>query len=325
MRLSRFSLYVMTRYLIFRILAAVPVLLGITLVVFVILSLIPGDPATAILGSFATPENVERLNQQLGLDQPLFERYFIWLGNLLQGDFGRSFALNRPVIDEILERFNATLVLSGTAFVICSLVGIAAGVISATRQYGWADKIITFSVLIGISVPSFFLGMMMILYFAVQLRWFPASGMYSLYGGGDLVDLLDHLIMPAIALAAVATGVIARMSRAAMLEVLRLDFIRTARAKGASERRVILRHALRHAIVSILPILGLQAGFVLSGAVYIEIVFQWPGVGRMLVDAILARDIILVQGGVLFVASCYVFFNITVDTIQLWLDPRIKR
>ena len=325
MRLSRFSLYVMTRYLIFRILAAVPVLLGITLVVFVILSLIPGDPATAILGSFATPENVERLNQQLGLDQPLFERYFIWLGNLLQGDFGRSFALNRPVIDEILERFNATLVLSGTAFVICSLAGIAAGVISATRQYGWADKIITFSVLIGISVPSFFLGMMMILYFAVQLRWFPASGMYSLYGGGDLVDLLDHLIMPAIALAAVATGVIARMSRAAMLEVLRLDFIRTARAKGAHERRVILRHALRHAIVSILPILGLQAGFVLSGAVYIEIVFQWPGVGRMMVDAILARDIILVQGGVLFVASCYVFFNITVDTIQLWLDPRIKR
>ena len=229
------------------------------------------------------------------------------------------------MIDEILERFNATLVLSGTAFVICSLAGIAAGVISATRQYGWADKIITFSVLIGISVPSFFLGMMMILYFAVQLRWFPASGMYSLYGGGDLVDLLDHLIMPAIALAAVATGVIARMSRAAMLEVLRLDFIRTARAKGASERRVILRHALRHAIVSILPILGLQAGFVLSGAVHIEIVFQWPGVGRMLVDAILARDIILVQGGVLFVASCYVFFNITVDTIQLWLDPRIKR
>ena len=155
----------MTRYLIFRILAAVPVLLGITLVVFVILSLIPGDPATAILGSFATPENVERLNQQLGLDQPLFERYFIWLGNLLQGDFGRSFALNRPVIDEILERFNATLVLSGTAFVICSLAGIAAGVISATRQYGWADKIITFSVLIGISVPSFFL-----VYFPVELH-----------------------------------------------------------------------------------------------------------------------------------------------------------
>ena len=314
----------MTRYLFFRILAAVPVLLGITLIVFVILSLIPGDPAMAILGSYATPENVARLNQQLGLDRPLFHRYFIWLGNLLQGDFGRSFALNRPVIDEILDRFHATLILSGTAFIICSVAGIAAGVISATRQYGWADKIITFSVLIGISVPSFFLGMMMILYFAVRLRWFPASGMYALYGGGDLADLLSHLVMPALALAAVATGVIARLSRAAMLEVLRLDFIRTARAKGAPERRVILRHALRHAIVSILPILGLQAGFVLSGAVYIEIVFQWPGVGRMLVDAILARDIILVQGGVLFVASCYVIFNILVDAAQLWLDPRIK-
>ena len=314
----------MTRYLFFRILAAVPVLLGITLIVFVILSLIPGDPAMAILGSYATPENVARLNQQLGLDRPLFQRYFIWLGNLLQGDFGRSFALNRPVIDEILNRFHATLFLSGTAFIICSLAGIAAGVISATRQYGWADKIITFSVLIGISIPSFFLGMMMILYFAVRLRWFPASGMYALYGGGDLADLLSHLFMPALALAAVATGVIARLSRAAMLEVLRLDFIRTARAKGAPERRVILRHALRYAIVSILPILGLQAGFVLSGAVYIEIVFQWPGVGRMLVDAILARDIILVQGGVLFFSSCYVIFNILVDTAQLWLDPRIK-
>ena len=191
----------MTRYLILRILAAVPVLLGITLVVFVILSLIPGDPAMAILGSYSTPENVARLNQQLGLDRPLFQRYFIWLGNILQGDFGRSFALNRPVIDEIIERFHATLILSGTAFLICSLLGIMAGVISATRQYSWADKIITFSVLIGISVPSFFLGMMMILYFAVQLRWFPASGMYALYGGGGLSDLLNHLVMPALALA----------------------------------------------------------------------------------------------------------------------------
>ena len=315
----------MTRYIFFRMIAALPVLLGISLIVFIILALIPGDPATAILGSYATPENVARLNESLGLNQPLLQRYFIWLGNLLQGDFGRSYALNRPVIDEILERFHATLILSGTAFVICSLVGIAAGVVSATRQYEMTDKLITLLVLIGISLPSFFVGMMMIFYFAVQLRWLPVSGMYAVYGGGDLSDLVIHLIMPAIALAAVATGVIARLSRTAMLEVLRLDFIRTARAKGVHERRLILRHALRHAIVAILPVLGLQAGFVLSGAVYIEIVFQWPGVGRMLVDAILARDILLVQGGVLFVASCYVIFNIVVDAAQLWLDPRIKR
>ena len=315
----------MGRYILFRAAASVPVLIGITIIVFVILSLIPGDPATAILGSYATPENVARLNAQLGLDRPLVQRYFIWLGNLLQGDLGRSFSLNRPVIDEILERFNATLILSGLAFVICSVLGILAGVISATRQYGLADKLITFSVLVGISVPSFFLGMMMILYFAVNLRWVPASGMYALYGGGDLPDLLHHLVMPATALAVVATGVVARMSRSAMLEVLRLDFIRTARAKGVRERRVITRHALRYAIVSILPVLGLQAGFVLSGAVYIEIVFQWPGIGRMLVDAILTRDIMLVQGGVLFVAACYVLFNIIVDLAQLWLDPRLVR
>ncbi len=315
----------MGRYILFRAAASVPVLIGITIIVFVILSLIPGDPATAILGSYATPENVARLNAQLGLDRPLVQRYFIWLGNLLQGDLGRSFSLNRPVIDEILERFNATLILSGLAFVMCSVLGILAGVISATRQYGFADKLITFSVLVGISVPSFFLGMMMILYFAVNLRWVPASGMYALYGGGDLPDLLHHLVMPATALAVVATGVVARMSRSAMLEVLRLDFIRTARAKGVREHRVITRHALRYAIVSILPVLGLQAGFVLSGAVYIEIVFQWPGIGRMLVDAILTRDIMLVQGGVLFVAACYVLFNIIVDLAQLWLDPRLGR
>ena len=166
--------------------------------------------------------------------------------------------------------------------------------------------------------------MMMILLFSVNLKWFPVSGMYAIYGGGDLPDLIRHLIMPALALSAVATGVIARLSRSAMLEVLRQDYIRTARAKGVGERKVIMGHALRAAMVSIIPVLGIQAGFVLSGAVYIEIVFQWPGVGRMLVDAILTRDLLLVQGGVVFVAACYVFFNIAVDVAQSLLDPRIK-
>lgn len=314
----------MIGYILKRLVSAVPVLLGITVIVFLIMAMIPGDPATAILGSYATPENVEKLNSDLGLDKPLVAQYFIWLGNMLQGDFGQSFALNRPVLDEVLERFSATLVLAGTAFVLCSLLGILAGVVSAARQYGFADKAITFVVLLGISIPSFFLGMMMILLFAVNLRWLPVSGMYAIYGGGDLPDLLTHLAMPAFALAVVATGVIARLSRSAMLEVLRQDFIRTARAKGVGERGVIWRHALRAAMVSIIPVLGIQAGFVLSGAVYIEMVFQWPGVGRMLVDAILKRDILLVQGGVVFVAACYVMFNIIVDVAQSLLDPRIK-
>ncbi|WP_104017932.1 ABC transporter permease [Roseovarius nitratireducens] len=311
-------------YILKRLISAIPVLLGITIIVFLIMSLIPGDPATAILGSYATPENVAKINRDLGLDKPLVQRYFIWLSNMLTGDFGRSYSLNRPVIDEVLERFNATLILAGTAFVLCSVLGILAGVVSAARQYGFADKAITFVVLIGISVPSFFLGMMMILLFAVNLRWLPVSGMFAIYGGGDLPDLIRHLIMPSLALAAVATGVIARLSRSAMLEVLRQDYIRTARAKGVHERRVIMDHALRAAMVSIIPVLGIQAGFVLSGAVYIEIVFQWPGVGRMLVDAILTRDLLLVQGGVVFVAACYVMFNIAVDVAQGLLDPRIK-
>ena len=311
-------------YLFKRILYAVPVLLGVTFAVFLIISLIPGDPATAILGSYATPENVDNLNRQLGLDKPFFQRYLIWVVNILQGDFGTSYSLNRPVIDEVVERFQATLILSGSSFLICSIIGIFFGIISSALQYSLFDKIITFSVILGISIPSFFLGMMMILLFTVELKLLPASGMYSLYGGGDLIDLLKHLIMPSTALAIVSTGVVVRLSRSIMLEILRLDFIRTARSKGLKEYRVIFIHAFRLAIVSILPILGLQAGFVLSGAVYIEIVFQWPGVGRMLVDSILTRDIMLVQGGVLFVALCYVIFNIVVDFLQLILDPRIK-
>ncbi len=311
-------------YLLQRLLSAIPVLLGITIIVFFIISLIPGDPATAILGSYATPENVKLLNEQLGLDKGLVQRYFIWLGNLVQGDLGRSFALNRPVLDEILERFNATLILSGTAFILCSVVGVLIGTISAFKQYTITDKIITFTVLTGISLPSFFLGMMMILLFAVNLQWLPVSGMYAIYGGGDFLDLIQHLIMPAIALALVATGVVARITRNSVLEILRQDYIRTARAKGVKERNVLIKHVLRIAIVTILPILGLQAGFVLSGSVFIEIVFQWPGVGRMLVDAILKRDILLVQGGVMFVAVCYVLFNIAVDLLQRFLDPRIK-
>ena len=307
-----------------RLLSAIPVVLGITIIVFLIISLIPGDPATAILGSYATPENVAKINKDLGLDKSLPERYLIWLGNIIQGDFGRSFSLNRLVIDEVMERFNATLILSGTAFVLCSFFGILVGTISAARQYTLTDKFITFIVLIGISIPSFFLGMMMILTFAVRLKLFPVSGMYAIWGGGDLPDLINHLVMPSIALAIVATGVVARISRNAVLEILRQDYVRTARAKGVKERSILITHVLRVAIVTILPVLGLQAGFVLSGSVYIEIVFQWPGVGRMLVDAILKRDIILVQGGVVFVSICYVFFNIAVDVLQRVLDPRIR-
>ncbi|MDW9826617.1 ABC transporter permease subunit [Sinorhizobium meliloti] len=314
----------MQAYILKRLVAVVPVLFGLSIIVFLVMGLIPGDTATAILGSYATPENVERINRDLGLDKPLVQQYAIWIGNVLQGDFGRSFALNRPVLDEVLERFQATLVLAGVSLVLCSVIGLLAGVVSAVRQFGWADRVITFFVLAGISTPSFWLGLLLIYLFAVHWRILPASGMYAVYGRGDLKDLLLHLILPAAMLAVVAAGVIARLTRGAMLEVLRQDYVRTARAKGLPERRVIYAHAFRAALVSVVPAIGIQAGFVLGGAVYVETVFQWPGIGAMLVKAISTRDILLVQGGVLVVAASYVLFNLLADVVQSMLDPRIR-
>jgi len=314
----------MLAYTLRRMVAVVPVLLGLTVIVFVIMALIPGDPATAILGSYATPDNVERLNRQLGLDRTLPEQYGIWLGNLVQGDFGRSYALNRPVLDEVLERLSATLLLAGTALVLASILGLLAGVVSAVRQYGLTDKLLTFLVLVGISMPAFWLGLLFILGFAVTWRLFPASGMVAIYGGGGPMDIAYHLVLPALTLAIVATGVIARLTRTAMLEVLRQDFIRTARAKGVSEREVIFKHAFKAALVSVIPVIAIQAGFVLGGAVYVETVFQWPGIGSMLVNAIAQRDILLVQGGVLIVAAAYVLFNLAADVVQMLIDPRLR-
>lgn len=314
----------MIGYIAKRLLTMIPVLLGLSIIVFLIMAMIPGDAATAILGSYATPENVARINRELGLDKSLPEQYFIWVANLLQGDLGRSYILNRPVLDEVLERFGATLILAGAALVLCSIFGLLAGIASAVRQFGWTDKIVTFFVLIGISMPAFWLGLIFILLFAVNWRLLPASGMFAIYGGGDLPDLLVHLILPATTLAIVATGVIARLTRAAMLEVLRQDFVRTARAKGLNERKVVYRHALRAAMVSIIPVIGVQAGFVLGGAVYIETVFQWPGLGAMLVKAVSTRDLLLVQGGVLIAAASYVLVNLAADVAQAMLDPRLK-
>lgn len=314
----------MWNYLLRRLTGIIPVIIGLSLIVFLLMAMIPGNPAQALLGAFATPENVARVSAELGLDKPLWQQYFIWVNNLLHGDFGRSYVLNRPVIDEVLERLSATLLLGGCALLLSVILGLLAGVTSAVRQFGWGDKLITLLVLIGISLPSFLIGLLMIMLFAVSLRWFPASGMYAIYGGGDVWDLLHHLTLPAITLAIVATGVIARLTRTAMLEVLRQDYIRTARAKGVSERRVIWRHAFRVALVSVIPAIGIQAGFVLGGAVYIETVFQWPGLGAMLVKAVSTRDLLLVQGGVLVAAIAYVLINLLTDIVQACLDPRVK-
>jgi len=314
----------MISYVLKRLLSTIPVFIGLSLIVFLIMAMIPGNPAQALLGAWATPENVARISQELGLNKPLYQQYFIWANNILHGDFGRSYVLNRPVIDEVLERLGATLLLGGCALLLSTVLGLLAGIFSAVRQFGWGDRIITLLVLLGISMPSFWIGLLMIMLFAVQLQWFPASGMYAIWGGGGWLDLLHHLTLPAITLAIVATGVIARLTRTAMLEVLRQDFIRTARAKGLSERKVIYKHAFRMALVSVIPVIGIQAGFVLGGAVYIETVFQWPGLGAMMVKAVATRDLLLVQGGVLVAAAAYVLINLCADILQALLDPRLK-
>ena len=315
----------MGAYILRRLLLMVPVLFGVTVIVFLVISLIPGDPAKAILGTFATPENVAKVNHDLGLDRALPIQYFIWLGNLLRGDFGRSYILHRPVIDEVLDRLFPTLLLAGAALVLSSVVGLSLGIIAAIRQNGWQDKLITVAVLVGISTPSFWLGILLIFWFGVRLSILPVGGMEEMFGGGGALDIARHLVLPAVALAAVAGAVLVRLTRGSMLEVMRQDYIRTARAKGLSEASVIFKHAFRNALVNVIPIIGLEAGFVLGGAVYIETVFQWPGIGRMLVNAISTRDILLVQGGVLIVAAAYVMINLLTDIAQSFLDPRISR
>ncbi|WP_407518799.1 ABC transporter permease [Methylobacterium oryzisoli] len=313
----------MGAYLFGRLAGLVPVLIGLSLIVFLIMALIPGDPALAILGPYATPDSVARVRADLGLDRSLPVQYAAWLGHVLTGDLGRSHSLNRPVLDEVGERFAATLVLAGAALVLAALIGLLVGIVAAVRQGGLADRLATLAVLIGISMPSFWLGLLLILLVSVEWRLLPVSGMYAIYGGETLPDLLRHLILPAVTLAVVAAGVIARLTRSAMLEVLRQDFVRTARAKGVPERRIIVAHALKAALVTVIPVIGIQAGFVLGGAVYVETVFQWPGIGRMLVNAIATRDVLLVQGGVLVVATAYVLFNLAADLFQRLLDPRI--
>ncbi len=315
----------MTGYALRRLALLIPVLFGVSLVVFLTLALIPGDPALAILGAYATPDKVARLHAELGLDRNLVEQYLTWLGNVAQGDFGRSYSLNRPVLDEVLERLGPTLLLAGSALLLCTLLGLLGGVTAAVRQYGWPDKLLTVLMLVGISTPAFWLGLILILVFAVSLGWFPVSGMYAVYGGGGPMDLLAHLVLPSLTLALVAVGVIGRLTRTHLLEVLRQDYIRTAWAKGLSRGRVIYKHAFKNALVNIVPVLGMQVGFLLGGAVYVETVFQWPGLGRMLVTAVASRDVLLVQGGVLVLALCYVLVNLLTDLLQLALDPRLRR
>jgi peptide/nickel transport system permease protein len=311
------------RYLIQRLALVVFVLLGVTILVFLVTRLTPGDPARVLLGPRATDEQVARLRTSYGLDQPLYVQYVAWLGHVVRGDFGDSIQLHRPVVFEVGERFRGTLLLAISAMLVAFSLGIACGVAGAVWANTLLDRVLTSVLLIGISLPPFWVGLILIILFSLVLRWLPATGMLSATGGGPF-DLLSHLVMPTIALAVVPLAVIARLTRANVLEVLGQLYVRTAHAKGLPPGKVILRHVLRNTLVGTITILGLEAGWLLAGTVYIETVFNWPGLGSMLVNAILQRDYPLVQGGVLLVATAYVAINLATDTLYLYLDPRLR-
>jgi peptide/nickel transport system permease protein len=312
------------RYVVRRLLLLVPVLLGVSIIIFMVLHLSPGDPAEIMLGSQATQADLERLRSELGLTEPLYVQYVHWLGLVARGDLGRSIWMKRPVLGEVLGRFKATLVLTGAALVLSTVIGLALGIASAIRPNSLLDRLSAVASLFGASMPVFWLGIVLMVIFALWLGWLPASGMFAPYGGGDLRDLLVHLALPAVTLAAASVTIIARLTRSTMLETLGQDYIRTARAKGVVERAVVLRHGLKNALIPIVTVVGVQAGYLLGGAVLTETVFAWPGVGTLMVQGILARDFPLVQGCVLVVALSFVLINLAVDLLYAWLDPRIR-
>lgn len=301
-------------YIIRRLLLAIPVLIGVSILVFSIVRFIPGDPARAIAGVHASPQYIEQVRKELLLDRSLPVQYYVYMSNLLKGDMGRSAFTNRPVAVELRERFPNTLMLAMAAMGISIVIGMSAGIISATRRYSLFDNISMFAALIGVAAPVFWLGVMLQLLFSVHLGWLPSGGVGS----------LKHLILPAITLGLASSALIARITRSSMLEVLRQDYVTTARSKGLIEYMVTYKHALKNALIPVVTVMGLQFGTLLGGTVLTETIFSWPGIGRLMVDSILARDYPVVQGAVLLLAVLFVLINLLVDIIYAFLNPRIS-
>lgn len=334
----------MGRYILTRLLNLIPVLVGITLLVFLFLHLIPGDPAQILAGQRATPETVEAIRNQLGLNQPLPIQYFLFLSNLLRFNLGYSIISGTSIIQEISTRWPATFELSVVAIVMALILGIPAGVLAAVRKNSAIDNLTMSGSLLGVSMPVFWLGLLLIYLFAVNLQWLPPglrisqeaalsfkaiTGFYVLdallqLNWNVFTDVLAHLILPALTLSTIPLAIIARITRSAMLEVLSQDYIRTARAKGVLERWVIFKHALKNALLPVVTIIGLQFGTLLGGAILTETIFSWPGIGSWIYEGILNRDYPVVQGGIIFVSISFVLINLLVDISYAFLDPRIQ-
>ncbi|MCR4804847.1 MAG: ABC transporter permease [Clostridia bacterium] len=304
----------MLRYIFKRLLMMIPVMLGVVLVIFVMLSLSPGDPAVQMLGPDATPEQLEELRDDLGLNDPFLVRYVKYVWNLLHGDLGTSYTTKQPVAKEIFERFPTTLLFTTLACIVGAIVGILFGIVSAVKQYTWFDNVSRVIALIGISVPSFWLGLMFIIWFSVGLGWFPSSGFYG----------PKYWVLPSLTVGLVQASNVMRQTRSAMLDVVRQDYIRTARAKGQSEMKVIFSHELPNALIPIVTVLGMQFGRGMGGSIISEQVFAIPGIGMLMTNAIGNLNYPVVQGGVLVIALSFSIVNLLIDILYAFIDPRIK-
>ena len=301
------------RYLAQRFVASVITLLGVSIIVFLMVRLLPGDPAQVLAGLLATEEDIQRIRVELRLDRPLYVQYGIFLSHLVQGDLGKSARTSEPVIEELKPRLLSTLKLAFVSAGLAAVFGILAGTFAASRPYTRFDYLLSLTTLFGVSMPVYWLGLMLIILFAVNLNWLPAAG----------ADQPGSIILPSLTLAAFSVALIARMTRSSMLEVLNQDYVRTARAKGVSETFVVARHALRNALIPIITVVGLQFGTLLGGAVLTESVFGWPGMGLLLVESIFSRDYAIVQGIVLVFSSLFILTNLIVDLLYAVIDPRI--
>ncbi len=318
-------------YILRRLVQIVPTVLGITFVVFLMMRSIPGDPVVALLGDAYTEEDAVKAREAYGLNQPVLLQYLIWLGKLLQGDWGTSILTGRPVLQDVLVRLPVTLELVALSMGVALLIAIPAGIIGALRQNTWADYSATSIAMIGVSIPEFFLGVLLLLAFSFGLHTLPSSGWVYLPGtcpsmvcGVSLWGNMQHVLMPALALGVGRAALLTRLLRASMLEVVRTEYVTTARAKGLDERKVVLKHALKNALIPTVTVMGLQVGFLIGGAIVVETLFAMPGLGTFGIDAIIARDYQQVQGFALLTAIAFVVINLVVDLTYTFLDPRIR-
>ncbi len=303
----------MIAFIFRRLILSIPTLIGVMIVVFLLLYVAPGDPVQDMVGERADAETIARLRKELHLDEPLPKQFVLYAGGVLRGDLGNSYITQRPIIRDIKERFPKTLLLAGTAMLLASILGITIGVLAARNPGGWFDRLSLGLAYLGISFPVYWVGLILILVFAVTLRWLPPSG----YGG------IKYLILPALALGSRSIAFLARVTRSSMLEVLGGDFVRTARAKGLRERVVVARHALRNALIPIITVLGLDFGYYLTGSILTETIFSWPGIGRYVVNAIARRDLPAISGSVLFLSVVFVLVNLITDLAYAKADPRV--